>query len=64
MASELDQKSLEQAFSSRPDIKGAIQAAAGMPTVTYFRRSSLCAVRPQLYEYCHESTIFMRLTVP
>jgi hypothetical protein len=29
MASELDTKSLEQAFESRPDILGAIQAAAG-----------------------------------
>jgi hypothetical protein len=31
MAPELDQKSLEQAFGSRPDIQGAIKAAAGMP---------------------------------
>jgi hypothetical protein len=30
MASELDQKSLEQAFQGRPDIQGAIKAAAGM----------------------------------
>jgi hypothetical protein len=34
MASELDQKSLEQAFGSRPDIQGAIKAAAGMPPLT------------------------------
>lgn len=31
MASELDHKSLEQAFGGRPDIQGAIKAAAGMP---------------------------------
>ena len=30
MASELDQKSLEQAFQGRADIQAAIRAAAGM----------------------------------
>ena len=40
MASELDQKSLEQAFQGRADIQAAIRAAAGMPLSLVFLHPS------------------------
>lgn len=42
MASELDNKSLEQAFGGRPDIQDAIKAAAGMDPRLPFHGPLVC----------------------
>lgn len=47
MASELDQKSLEEAFTGRADIQAAIRAAAGTFYTTIF------AAMPLSYEYLY-----------
>jgi hypothetical protein len=48
MASELDQKSLEQAFQGRADIQAAIRAAAGI-TPSLVLNTFCCCFSDSLY---------------